>query len=228
MCREYKAISRCRNGGVDTATSGLHRASGFARTIRGNRSTAPANQRNRESTMKRLSTKVLKRSAGLRLALATALVVGLSGCASTPEEEPEDAGTGSEFSDAAATTPDRETADDTKASRAAVMIAPVYFDFDRSDIRANAKGALRDAARELKKSGGKVVISGHCDNRGSEEYNLALGERRAAAVRRDLANRGVPMRQMTIVSYGEIRPAARGNTESAWSLNRRAEFKVSN
>jgi len=178
--------------------------------------------------MKRLSSKTLKRSAALRFALAAALIVGFAGCASTPEEEPESAGTGSEFSDAGATTPDRGTADDTKASQGRISIAPVYFDFDRSDIRSEARTDLQQAARQLTDSGDKVVISGHCDNRGSEEYNLALGERRAAAVRRDLANRGVPMRQMTIVSYGEIRPAARGNTEAAWALHRRAEFYVSN
>ena len=171
---------------------------------------------------------LLTRTTVLRLTLATALVIALGGCASTPEEEPESDGTGSEFSDAGATTPDTETVEDTQVARGATTVAPVYFEFDRSDIRSEAKAGLRQAASDLQASGDKVVISGHCDNRGSEEYNLALGERRAAAVRRHLANLGVLMRQMTIVSYGEIRPAARGNTEAAWALNRRAEFEISN
>ena len=71
-----------------------------------------------------------------------------------------------------------------------------------------------------------MTIEGHCDERGSEEYNIALGERRAAAVRAYLYNLGVPNEQMTIVSYGEARPAVRGTGETAWQLNRRAQFVV--
>ena len=72
----------------------------------------------------------------------------------------------------------------------------------------------------------KIVIAGNTDNRGSEEYNLALGERRAASVQRYLENLGVPSDQMTIVSYGELRPAAQGNTPAAWALNRRVDFTL--
>ena len=70
------------------------------------------------------------------------------------------------------------------------------------------------------------MIEGHADERGSEEYNLALGERRAEAVRKYLAALGVPSSQMRIVSYGESRPAVTGHDESAWGLNRRAEFST--
>jgi len=168
-------------------------------------------------------------SNGFVLSIAAALILGLSGCASTSEEDTAPTpDTGSEFDDAAASA-DTEAVEITEVSEEVVMeidIEPVYFDFDRSDIRNDSVSKLRGGANQLTDSGRKMVISGHCDNRGSEEYNLALGERRAAAVRRYLANLGVPMRQMNIVSYGEIRPAAQGNTEAAWALNRRAEFET--
>ena len=163
-------------------------------------------------------------SSGLALAFATSLVIGLSGCASTDEETAAPSSTGSEFSDAGAS-----SGSDTMGSGGSGSwsgMEPVYFDFDKSDIRDDAVSTLKNGASVLNEAGSKIVIAGHCDNRGSEEYNLALGERRASSVRRYLANLGVPMTQMTIVSYGEVRPAAQGNTEAAWALNRRAEFEL--
>ena len=169
----------------------------------------------------------------LTATLVTALVVGIAGCASDgdeaaePEAPPE---TGSEFSDAGATAepPEREVVEEAPVAEVIEFSAdPVYFAFDSSELDADTTGALRDIGGTLSDNGVSIVISGHCDARGSEEYNLALGERRAAAVRRYLGNLGVPMRQMTIVSYGEIRPAAQGMTDEAWALNRRAEFESS-
>lgn len=159
---------------------------------------------------------------GLALSFVAALTIGLSGCASSEDKNANKANTGSEFSDAGATVV--EVDEEVEVSWNG--IAPVYFDFDKSDIRGDAVPTLRGAATTLNESSVKVVISGNTDNRGSEEYNLALGERRAAAVRRYLANLGVPMSQMTIVSYGELRPAAQGNAENAWQLNRRANFDL--
>ncbi len=170
--------------------------------------------------------------AGFRLIpilLVTALAF-LAGCASTdqPVEEP-DAGMDSEFSDGSADTsvPDSR-ARDTAVSDALrdIDIAPVYFDFDSYEIRKEFGDVLRTAARALKQSDANVVIEGHTDERGSDEYNMALGERRAAAVRKYLYNLGVPMKQMSIVSYGEAQPAVAGSGERVWQLNRRAEFSV--
>jgi len=163
------------------------------------------------------------------LTLTAVILLGLTGCASTSEEAEEPAAdTGSEFSDAGATTPPAEPVEETPIAAPMLAIDSVHFDFDRSEIRPDAVSVLKSAATGLSDGGQSVVIEGHTDNRGSEEYNLALGERRASSVRRYLSNLGVAMGQMTIVSYGEIRPAANGNSESAWSMNRRAEFNVNN
>lgn len=164
----------------------------------------------------------------LVLCVAAALTIGLSGCKSTEEPTPSEPSTGSEFSDAGATSDTLVEETTVTETVEWVGIEPVYFDFDKSDIRSDAAGTLRAAATGLNSTGIDIVIAGHTDNRGSEEYNLALGERRAASVRRYLANLGVAMGQMTIVSYGEVRPAAQGNTEAAWQLNRRAEFEPAN
>ena len=85
---------------------------------------------------------------------------------------------------------------------------------------------LEGAASTLRESGASVTIEGHCDERGSEEYNVALGERRADAVRRYLLDLGVDGSQISVVSYGEARPAVNGTGETAWQLNRRAQFVV--
>lgn len=166
--------------------------------------------------MKRINPKL--RTAVL-LAMAAVLVFLSNGCASTPEEEPAPP-PASEFDDA------KKPAPPPPPKPAPLDIATVYFDFDKSDIKQEYVSGLRAGAMALKETGTKVLIAGNTDNRGSEEYNLALGERRAASVRRYLANLGVPMDQMTIVSYGELRPAVQGNNETAWAKNRRAVFSV--
>jgi len=102
---------------------------------------------------------------------------------------------------------------------------PVYFDFDRSNIKPNQRSKLNDVANCLKGDNvAPMEIGGHCDERGTAEYNLALGERRAEAVRRYLNNKGVDGNKLSTRSYGEESPAAQGSNERAWSKNRRAEF----
>lgn len=102
---------------------------------------------------------------------------------------------------------------------------PVYFDFDKANLKSEAKATLNANAELLKaESGGKIIIEGHCDERGTNEYNLALGERRAMAAYEYLKTLGISSDRMSTISFGEERPAATGNDESAWSRNRRAEF----
>lgn len=105
----------------------------------------------------------------------------------------------------------------------------VYFDFDSSAIRDDALPIIQAHADYLaNNSQVSFTLEGHADERGTREYNLALGERRADAVRRLLIANGVSPSQVRVVSYGEERPAVLGHDESAWSLNRRAELVYSN
>ena len=102
----------------------------------------------------------------------------------------------------------------------------VYFDFDQSSIRSEFETQLRDNFRWLQQNPGiKIQLEGHCDERGTNEYNLALGERRARAVLSYMIDRlGADPDRFTIVSFGEERPAQIGKSEESWSLNRRVEF----
>jgi peptidoglycan-associated lipoprotein len=101
----------------------------------------------------------------------------------------------------------------------------VHFDFDKADLTAEGKKACQSVAAHMKKSPkAKVLIEGHCDERGSAEYNLALGERRAVAVKNYLVSLGVPKGALSTVSFGKERPLDPGHTEEAWAKNRRAHF----
>jgi peptidoglycan-associated lipoprotein len=101
----------------------------------------------------------------------------------------------------------------------------VYFEFDSSVINDDATAVISAHAQHMVANGNAMMtIEGHCDERGTREYNIALGERRADAVRRVLIANGVSSRQINVVSYGEERPAAMGHDESAWSQNRRGEL----
>ena len=101
----------------------------------------------------------------------------------------------------------------------------IYFDFDSSEIRAEFNAALAEHARVLTQNPTvRVRLEGHTDERGSPEYNIGLGERRAQAVRRALMLQGAADPQISTVSYGEERPAVAGQTEEAWAKNRRVEI----
>ncbi|MDX2374169.1 peptidoglycan-associated lipoprotein Pal [Psychrobacter sp. PP-21] len=103
--------------------------------------------------------------------------------------------------------------------------AVVYFAFDSSEITAQAASVLNQHVSLLNSNpAAGVVIAGHTDERGSREYNMALGERRAQAARNYLAAQGVTANNIRVISYGEERPAAAGNTEDAYAQNRRAEL----
>lgn len=103
----------------------------------------------------------------------------------------------------------------------------VYFDFDQFTLSAEARSILGENAKYLKANGGvQVVVEGHCDERGSDEYNLALGESRALAAKNYLVSLGINAKRLSVISYGEEKPASQGANEAAWAKNRRAEFKA--
>ena len=158
--------------------------------------------------------------AGMAISLASA------GCKSSGQAETAGTGgvTGSEFDDGG-----MASADQAGQRGRAIGLETVYFDFDSYQIRDDAKPLLKGNAQTIK---GKpnwpaVVIEGHTDERGSEEYNLALGQRRAEQVKSYLVDLGVPAARLDTVSFGESQPAVQGHDEAAWQYNRRSEFALS-
>ena len=103
----------------------------------------------------------------------------------------------------------------------------IYFDFDSFTLSDAARATLdKNAQSMLKRSGDKVRLEGNCDERGSDEYNLALGEKRAKAALNYLLTLGVPQDRLSVISYGEEKPADQGHDEAAWAKNRRVEFII--
>jgi peptidoglycan-associated lipoprotein len=111
---------------------------------------------------------------------------------------------------------------------AASVFETVFFDYDKADLRQDSRNVLSKNAETMLKSqaSAKVSIEGHCDERGSAEYNLALGERRAKSVMQYLITLGVQPDRLSVVSYGKEKPAVQGNDVAAWAKNRRAEFVI--
>jgi len=126
--------------------------------------------------------------------------------------------------------PPAETFSETPASAADKLNAqgvlkPIYFDFDSASLRQDANQTLSANAARIRENGSlSVRIEGHCDERGTVEYNLALGDRRARAAKDQLVSLGIPAGRLRTISYGKERPVDPGHNESAWALNRRAEF----
>jgi peptidoglycan-associated lipoprotein len=113
------------------------------------------------------------------------------------------------------------------ASARTRLLATVHFDFDQSDLRSEDRAILDAKVPIMQANSGVMIrVAGHTDERGSDEYNLALGQRRAAAVKDYLVQRGVAATRIETVSFGEERPVAQGSDEGAWSQNRRAEFEI--
>ncbi len=129
---------------------------------------------------------------------------------------------------------DAEAARRAEAEKAAAMrraaeaaLLDINFDFDKSDIREADKAKLQAIADFMKAyPSAKVKIEGHCDERGTVEYNLALGDRRAAAAKAYLVSLGVAESRFETISFGKEKPKAEGHNEKAWFVNRRCEFKL--
>jgi len=181
-----------------------------------------------------------QRKAFLVLLLAVGLVFAFQGCKSQPDIEPTPPPVEREAPPPPPPPPppteveDREpepikiekhTPPSIQELNAAGHLKTVYFDFDKYDLSESTRATLRQNADWLRANPGhSIVIEGHCDERGSIEYNLALGERRANAAREFLASLGAGDTKIRIVTFGEERPAVQGSNESAWAKNRRAEF----
>ena len=184
--------------------------------------------------MKKVITKIT-------LAMVPALFLLLVGCGTTGgvEDQTQTQGTSAQTPDSASASEQNASAQPMESQKPKLdpfedpdnLLSKrvVYFDFDSSTVKEDALPIIRAHADYLAaNSQVHFTLEGHTDERGTREYNLALGERRADAVRRLLIANGVSPSQVKVVSYGEERPAVLGHDESAWRMNRRAEFVYAN
>ncbi len=113
------------------------------------------------------------------------------------------------------------------AAARAVLLETIYFDYDADELREEARASLDAKLRLLNANPGlSIRVAGHCDERGSDEYNIALGRRRAEAAKRYLTDRGIDGSRVATSSFGREQPASTGSSEDAWSKNRRDEFEI--
>ena len=104
-------------------------------------------------------------------------------------------------------------------------LSTVYFDYDQATLTADARKQIAQNAEWIKSNSNvSLQVEGHCDNRGTVEYNIALGERRAISVKNYLVSLGIDSKRLSVISYGKERPVAQGDTEAALAKNRRANF----
>jgi peptidoglycan-associated lipoprotein len=162
------------------------------------------------------------------LAFACGTMLMMSSCAKkqvgTGEAAPVPARPGAPAPAAAPSTAGVDVAQDVRAFEA----EGIYFDFDKSEIKPEAKAILEKKAAWLRANPSyKVKIEGNCDERGTNEYNLALGDRRAKAAQKFLNALGISMDRMSTISYGEEKPGCKEKNEKCWSKNRRDDFKLS-
>jgi peptidoglycan-associated lipoprotein len=167
------------------------------------------------------------------MVLLVAAVLGVAGCRSKPPQ-PDAAGTGSQQSGADTSGADESGAGVGDTGEGTEVPGPqegllakriIYFDYDSSEIRGEGTEVVAAHAKHLaNRPNIRVRLEGHTDERGSREYNIGLGERRAQAIRRALMLQGAADTHLSTVSYGEERPAAAGSDESAWTQNRRVEI----
>ncbi len=166
------------------------------------------------------------RAPTLKLALALFALVFVAGCSNTSTKATTETDTSANSTgadDGSMNGGIVQNADGSVLVRSAGNV--VYFDFDQDTIRPDAREVLMTQAARLTKSGAKAVLEGHADERGTREYNMALGERRGKAVRDFLIIQGVDRAKLEVVSYGEERPADAASSEMAWAKNRRVIIK---
>lgn len=159
------------------------------------------------------------------LAAGVVWALGLAGCASTPDEAGMAGGDSAEFREGLGAGSGLEGSE---VPERTAELETIYFDFDRHVIRDDARSVLKANGQAIKNNADwrTITLEGHCDERGSEEYNLALGERRANSVKQYLVDSGVSGARIDTVSFGESKPAVQGHDESAWKWNRRVEFSA--
>ena len=167
-----------------------------------------------------------------KILISTILLVFISACATKPKDTSDASGSGSTSSDSSVTSDSEGTISETAGS--GIILGSqedlivnvgdrVFFGYDSSDLDSDALELLQDQVAWLKQNSNvSVTIEGHCDERGTREYNLALGEKRAQAVKNYLIGLGISPDRVSTISYGKERPAVVGSNDGAWAQNRRS------
>jgi len=174
---------------------------------------------------------------GMVLVLLAIVAVMFSACATCKTKkannvEEEKISQPAAMTEPAKIAPDTSGVDETTISTASVLtvgdkLDPIYFDFDSYNLKDLSRDQLAKNAQWIKNNPGAVVrIEGNCDERGSNEYNLALGERRAASAKKYLVYQGISPNQLETISYGEEKPVCGGHYEGCWWKNRRDDFVI--
>ena len=170
----------------------------------------------------------------IKLFASALLVFFLAACSTTPKDTADSSGSGSSTSSSDVSSSEEGTITETSPESASITPGSqedlivnvgdrVFFNYDSSDLDSDAQELLQDQVAWLKQySDVSVIVEGHCDERGTREYNLALGEQRATAVRDYLVIQGIDPDRIKVISYGKEKPAVVGSNSMAWSKNRRA------
>ena len=170
----------------------------------------------------------------IKLLASALLVFFLAACSTTPKDTADSSGSGSTSTSSdvssSAETETTESASIEPGSQEDLIVNVgdrVFFDYDSSELDTDAQELLQDQVAWLKQySDVSVIIEGHCDERGTREYNLALGEKRAQSVKNYIINLGISADRVSTISYGKERPAVVGSNDGAWAQNRRSVTTV--
>ncbi len=164
----------------------------------------------------------------IKLLASALLVFFLAACSTTPKDTADSSGSGSTStsSDVSSSAETTESASIEPGSQEDLIVNVgdrVFFDYDSSELDTDAQELLQDQVAWLKQySDVSIIVEGHCDERGTREYNLALGEKRAQSVKNYIINLGISADRVSTISYGKERPAVVGSNDGAWAQNRRS------
>ena len=170
----------------------------------------------------------------IRLLTGATLVFFLASCSTTPKDTADSSGSGSSSSssDVSSTSSDAgsDSASIEPGSQEDLIVNVgdrVFFNYDSSELDSDAQELLQDQVAWLKQySNVSIIVEGHCDERGTREYNLALGEKRAQSVKNYIISLGISSDRLSTISYGKERPAVIGSNDGAWAQNRRSVTKI--
>ena len=170
----------------------------------------------------------------IKLFTSALLVFFLAACSTTPKDTADSSGSGSSSASSDVSSTEEGTITETSPESASITPGSqedlivnvgdrVFFNYDSSDLDSDAQELLQDQVAWLKQySDVSVIVEGHCDERGTREYNLALGEKRAQSVKNYLISLGISSDRISTISYGKERPAVVGSNDGAWAQNRRS------